>query len=76
MCISLDLNGSKIHAIYLVEFLKIKWHDGMMTWCNAKIKEQAQKKHMVITKNMEVFWSVGLGALQHSTTTRGSRSEI
>ena len=23
MCISLDLNGSKIHAIYLVEFLKI-----------------------------------------------------
>ena len=25
--------------------LKIKWHDGMMTWCNAKIKEQAQKKH-------------------------------
>ena len=51
MCISLDLNGSKIHAIYLVEFLKkIKWHDGMMTWCNAKIKEQAQKKHTVITK--------------------------
>ena len=41
---SLDLNGSKIHAIYLVEFLKIKWHDGMMTWCNAKIKEQEPKE--------------------------------
>jgi len=39
MWISLDLNGSKIHAIYL-EFLKrvAWWHDAMqeMTWCNAK----------------------------------------
>ena len=28
------------------------------------------------TQNMKVIWSVGLGALQHSTTTRGSRPEI
>ena len=39
---SLDLNGSKIHTIYLVEFSKL---NGMMTGCNAKIKEQAQQTH-------------------------------
>ena len=33
-------------------------------------------KHTATTKNMEGVCSVGLGALQHSTTTRGSRPEI
>ena len=75
MCISLDLNGSKIHAIYLVEFLKIRWHDAWWHDAMQKLIEQAKETHSD-HKNMEVFWSVGLGALQHSTTTRESRPEI
>ena len=47
------------------------WHDAMQ-----KIEEQAPKETRGDHENKEVFWSVGLGALQHSTTTRGSRPEI
>ena len=33
-------------------------------------------KHTTTTKIKEGIWSIGLGELQHSTTTRGSRPEI
>ena len=49
MCISLDLNGSKIHAIYLAEFLK-GLHDDMMQCkrcnemrCMNKMQNKRQK---------------------------------
>ena len=82
MCISLDLNGLKIHTIYLVELQKIYemmawWHDAMqnMQWC----KDEMQRTKQITRRNpetLEGIWSSGLGALQHSTTTRGSRPEI
>ena len=73
---SLDLNGSKIHAIYLVDFLDdfekmmAWWHDAM------HMMQRTQTKHPTTLENMEGIWSSGLGASQHSTTTRGSRPEI
>ena len=76
---SLDLNGPKIHAIYLVELQKIYekmawWHDAMqmMQWR----MQQTNNSHDETRKNMEGTWSTSLGASQHSTTTRGSRPEI
>ena len=48
--------------------LKIKWHDGMMTWCNAKIKEQAQKKHTAklgIAGSLLKHQSWGVTTLHH-----------
>ena len=59
MCISLDLNGSKIHAIYLVEFLKrvAWWHDAMQEMQQTKQITRRNSEHL------KVFWSVRLGAL-------------
>ena len=76
---SLGLNGSKIHTVYLVELRKRNdmmawWHDAMHTiqrWMQ-QTKQNTQRN----PEHMEVFSSIGLGALQHSTTTRGSRPEI
>ena len=74
---SLDLNGSKIHAIYLVEKrndMMAWWHDAMhmmqrwMQWT----KQNTQRNQ----ETLEGIWSSGLGASQHYTTTRGSRPDI
>ena len=72
---SLDLNGPKIHAIYLGELQKIYemvawWHDAM------HMMHQTKQNTRWNPETTEGIWSSGLGALQHSTTTRGSRPEI
>ena len=44
----------------------------MLTWWNAT-RKQLQGNNSELLKDT---WHIGLGALQHSTTTRGSRPEI
>ena len=56
-----------------------KKYDGNEYRCNADdamMKCNKQIKHTMATKNMEGFWSVGLGASQHSSTYKRSRPEI
>ena len=48
---SLDLNRSKDLCNLFSWVAKDLWDDGMMTWCNAKIKGQAQIKHTAKTGN-------------------------
>ena len=46
------------------------WHDDMM---QCKNKRASTKETHGDHENMEVFWSVGLGASQHSSTYKRSR---
>ena len=50
------------------------WHDAMhmMQWWMQRTKQVTQRN----PETLEGIWSSGLGASQHSTTTRGSRPEI
>ena len=61
--------AATINGCKFFENMRCNAHDDMMNATN-KIKHKAN------TKYMEGVWSIGLGALQHSTTTRGSRPEI
>ena len=52
-----------------------KFYENMRMQCDDECNKQINT-HNDNEKNMEAVWSVGLGALQHSTTIRGSRPEI
>ena len=53
---SLDLNGSKNPYNLFSWVLEIKWHDGMMTWCNAHDAEMNARTKQNHTTNLGKAW--------------------